>query len=88
MNLDILTAKIEPIIDKPAPREAYKAACNRYEVVTTNGADQTCRYPRSDYQSAIEQALEETHCWPNHDVLVYGMGALICVYRNGVKTER
>ena len=34
MNLDILTAKIEPLLDKPYPSEAYKAAYKSPERLT------------------------------------------------------
>lgn len=57
----------------------------RYQVVVTNGRDQSGAYFYDDYQDAVDCALEETHCWPFHDVLLYGMGSLIAVYRGGVK---
>ena len=57
----------------------------RYQVIVTDGRKQSCCYFMDDYQEALSQALEETNCWPFHDVLLYGMGGLIGVYRGGEK---
>ena len=57
----------------------------RYQVVVTNGRDQSGAYFYDNYQDAVDCAMEESRCWPFHDVLLYGMDDLMAVYRGGVK---